>query len=143
VRAHLEDAGEGWSNRAKAGKELGKEQGTRALLGENAFGAADTGIGLDGNLAKELKDFDAFAEAELIPERIGTDRGKGNYEERRKDIQLMRASESARGKQERKRGNGNSRLFGEDPGKQDDVAMMEKELDGAVHLALLGPLKLV
>jgi len=51
----------------------------------------------------------------------------------------MGARERARGKQKRKRRHGDSRLFGEDPGKQNDIAMMEKELDGAVHLAGLVP----
>ncbi len=86
MRAHLEDTGERRRDSAEAGKKLGKEQGACALLGENAFGAADAGIRLDGNLAKELKDFDAFVEAELIPECIGTNRSKGNNEKRSKDI---------------------------------------------------------
>jgi len=66
--AHLKDSGERRSDRAEARKEFGEEQGACALLGEDPFGASDTGIRLDGNLAKKLKDFDAFAKAELIPE---------------------------------------------------------------------------
>ena len=52
----------------------------------------------------------------------------------------MRARERARGEQERKRRHGHAALFREDPREQDDVAVMEKEFDGAVHLAGLGPL---
>jgi hypothetical protein len=34
-------------------------------------------------------------------------------------------------------------LFGEDPGKQDDVTVMEKKLESAVHFAGLVPLVFV
>ena|SRR5580658_9304768 len=66
--AHLKDTGQRRGDGAEAGKELGEDEGTCTLLRENAFGAADAGVRLDGDFAEELKDFDAFAKAELIPE---------------------------------------------------------------------------
>ena len=71
AHTHMKDAGQRRRHGAKAGDELGEEQRTRALFREEAFGAADTGIGLDGNAAEPLKDDDATGAAELIPERIG------------------------------------------------------------------------
>jgi hypothetical protein len=59
VKNSSERGGDG----AEAREKLGEEEGARALLGENAFGAANAGIGLDRNLANELKNPDAFAQA--------------------------------------------------------------------------------
>src|SRR5579862_2618127 len=143
AEAHLKNARERRSHGAKPGKELSEDQGTSALLRENAFGAANAGIRLDRNLAKELKHSDAFAQTQLIPEGIGANRGKCDNKQGRKNIQLMGACERAGREQEGQRRHGHSRLFGEDPGEQNDIAMVEKELDGAMHLAGTGPLSMI
>jgi hypothetical protein len=52
----------------------------------------------------------------------------------------MGARERACGEQERKRRNGYSGLFDEDPSEQNDIAMMQEEFDDAMHWPRLGPL---
>ena len=52
----------------------------------------------------------------------------------------MGTREGACGEQERNRRDGDTALFREDPGEQDDISVMEEEFDGAMHLGGLGPL---
>src|SRR5208282_1012529 len=128
ARAHVEDASEWRGDSAEARKKLGKDQRTSALFREHALCAANAGIRLDRNFAKELKNFDTFAPAELIPERVRANRGERDNKKRSEDVHLMRTRQRACGEQQGKRRYGNTALFGENPREQDDVTVMKKKL---------------
>lgn len=130
---HVKNSGERRSDGAKAGNELGDDEGASALFREDALGAANAGIRFNRDLAEELQDFDAFAAAEMIPERISRNSGEGDDEEREENIHLMRASERASGEKQGNRGERKAALFRKNPSEQNDVAVMEEKLESAVH----------
>jgi hypothetical protein len=138
--AHVEDSGERRGDGAETGKKFRNDQRVGALLRENALGAANAGVRFDRYFAEKMENFDASVAAKLVPKGIGRDGGKRDDREREKKVHLMGAGKRTCGKQERKRRNGHSCLLKEDPSEQDDVAMMEEEFYGAVHLAGQDPL---
>jgi hypothetical protein len=71
ARAHVKNAGQRRRDGAQSGNEFGKQQGTRTLFGEDALGAADAGVGFEGNFAEQLQDVDALGFAEQIPDAVG------------------------------------------------------------------------
>src|SRR3989442_575333 len=71
--------------------------------------------------------------AELIPNRIGGDGCHNQIGERGKKVQVARTGKSPCSEQERHRRERKSHLLGKDPAGQDNIAMMEKEFECAVH----------
>src|SRR5258708_16619581 len=129
----MKDAGERRSHRAETWKELGEEQGTRALFRENAFGAADAGIGFQRNLTEKVKNLYAFEAAKLKPDRV---RGEGSQkakEQRGKKAKASRARQSARGEQERHSRDRQTDLLDEYPAQQDYVSMANNKIKQAMH----------
>src|SRR5258708_5942870 len=129
----MKDAGERRSHRAETWKELGEERGTAALFGENAFGAADAGIGFQGNLTEKVKNLYTFEAAKLKPDRV---RGEGSQEakeQRGKKANASRTRQSARGEQERHCGDRQTDLLDEYPDQQDYVSMAKNKIKQAMH----------
>jgi hypothetical protein len=128
-RAHVKDAGERRGHRAEAGNKLGEEKRTRTLLGEDAFRPADTRVRLKRNLAKKLKDPDAFEPAELKPEGVGSDGSQDAKKQRGKKTKPSGTRQGACGKQERHSRDGQTDLLGEDPAQEYYVSMAKKEIE--------------
>src|SRR5258708_36500238 len=129
----MKDAGERRSHRAETWKELGEEQGTRALFRENAFGAADAGIGFQRNLTEKVKNLYAFEAAKLKPDRV---RGEGSQkakEQRGKKAKASRTRQSARGEQERHCGDRQTDLLDEYPAQQDYASWANTEINQAMN----------
>jgi hypothetical protein len=121
----VKNSSEGRSDGAETGKKFCKEQGTRALLGKDAFGATNAGVWLKRNLAEELQNFDAFATAKLIPDGVGQDSGEHGDEEGSKKAESAGTGQSAGGEEKRKRGNRETELLEENPAEQDHVSVMK------------------
>src|SRR5438132_7361851 len=132
-RTHVKDAGQGRGDGAQAGKKLGKQERASALLGKNAFGAANAGIRLKRNLTKKLENPDAFAAAKLIPDGIRCYGSENDVKERGEKIQVAGAGESAGREQQRHRRKRQAYLLGENPSEQQNVSMVETEFERAVH----------
>jgi hypothetical protein len=71
-----------------------------ALFGENAFGAANAGIGLEGDLAEKVENFYAFTAAEVIPDGVGGYRRKHGVKERSEKAQVAGPRERSGGQEQ-------------------------------------------
>jgi len=130
---HVKDARERRGHGAESREKLGQEQGPRALLGENAFGATNTRIGLQRDLAEKLENLDAFETPERVPDGVRGNRGKDTNGEASEKIQVAGAGKRTRGQQQGKRRNRQADLLSEYPSQQNHIAVMEKKFEGAVH----------
>src|SRR5258708_12213589 len=131
----MKDAGERRSHRAETWKELGEEQGTRALFRENGFGAADAGIGFQRNLTEKVKNLYAFEAAKLKPDRVRGESSQEAKEQRGKKAKASRTRQSARGEQERHSRDRQTDLLYEYPTQQDYVSMANNEIKQGMHSA--------
>src|SRR6516225_9540191 len=136
---HVKDSGQRRSDGAESRDEFGNQQGTRALFGEDAFGTAHAGVGLQGNLAEKLQDAYAFDLPQRIPQGVGGQRGQSNQSQAGPEAEAPGAGERAGGQQHRQRRGGNPQLLGKNPGEHNDVAVLDKKFDGSVHRAGVGP----
>src|SRR5260370_1684131 len=132
-RTDVKDASKRSRDRAQAREELGQQKGASALLRKKALGAANAGIRLQRNLAKELEDLDAFAAAKLIPDGISYDGREHDVEQRGEKTQVAGACECACREQQRHGRERQPHLLGENPSEQQSLSMMDQEFQSAVH----------
>src|SRR5271154_2008449 len=99
----------------KPGEKFGDQQGARTLRGKKAFRLAHAGIGLERNLAKQLKYLDASESPHFIPDGVGAHRSENADGQTGEKIQLSTAGQRTRGQQQRQRGHRKTDLFREDP----------------------------
>ena len=76
--AHVENSRERRRHSAQSGNEFREQQRTRALLGKDAFGAANAGVRFKRNFAEKLQDANTFPAAEGVPDGVGGKRGDGD-----------------------------------------------------------------
>jgi len=93
----VKDACERRCDGAQARKKFSKEQRMSALFGENAFGTANAGIGLEGDLAEKVENFYAFTAAEVIPDGVGGYGRKHGVKERSEKAQVAGPRERSGG----------------------------------------------
>src|ERR1051326_4513137 len=73
---------------SEARNKFREEQGARALLGKDAFGTADAGVGFERNFAEKLQNTNALAAAEDVPDGVGGQSGDGHENERSPKTEL-------------------------------------------------------
>jgi hypothetical protein len=121
----VKDAGERRGHRAEARNKFGEEKRTRTLIGKDAFRPADTGVRLKRNFTEKLKDPDAFAAAELVPDGIGRDSSRDTEEQRGEKAKASRTGQRAGSKQEWHSRDRQTDLLGEDPAQEYHVSVAE------------------
>ena len=120
----------------EAGNELADQQRARPQRAEVGLGAADAGIGLERDAAKQVQDHAATPFAERSTRTVSADAGE-RWHTSSTSGKLMRpcASQRARGQQQRRGRNRQATLLDQHPAKEQGVAVLHHELERLSHRA--------
>ena len=131
--SHADHPRHGRSDRVEPGEELGEEERSRTLGREDVLGAADARVRLERDPAQQLQDGGAPSPSRLEPHEVGDEARGHRQEQRRQRVQLVRPDKRSGSEQEGHGGQRQAELLGEHGPEEDEVGVLEKEGEGAVH----------
>ncbi len=92
------------------------------------FGAADAGIGFEGDAAEEVQNGGSAAATEFVPQGVTDERANDGEEQREAEIHVAGSGEGPGSEQDGDSGYWKPQLLGGDPEEEDGVAVLDDEI---------------